>query len=289
MTFHKYMLTGLIRRPLHPFLLPFYFVLSVYNHFAGLFQPLEVAGAWATVLAGILVVFTLLYVIYLDIVNAGILTTLAGFLYLFFGNIKETLAGIPGLSFFSHYKTLLPLLTFIAGFVLYYLYRHRSLVRLNFFFNILLLLYTGIEIWKIARISNRADVVEITFNDSNIQPGNRPLPDIYFIVTDGYPSSSFQKEVLGVTHNFLDSFLVQKGFYVVPEPRSNYRATAFSMASTLGMNYHHWVKEAGTALPYHYNQALAAIYEAPVFEKLEDWGYKLHNLSIFDLPGQPSV
>ena len=60
------------------------------------------------------------------------------------------------------------------------------------------------------------------------------LPDIYYIILDGYPRS-------GSTQSFDNTAFIQelenRGFYVDPHARSNYRSTLLSLPSSLNMSY----------------------------------------------------
>jgi hypothetical protein len=55
------------------------------------------------------------------------------------------------------------------------------------------------------------------------------------------------------------------------------------------MQYLDWMKEVKTAKPYHYGRSASAVKHAPLFDWLQNNNYKLYNLSIFDLPGAPSM
>lgn len=62
-------------------------------------------------------------------------------------------------------------------------------------------------------------------------------PDIYYILVDGYASQWELKNFYGNdNHEFID-YLTNKGFYVVPESRSNYAKTEFSLPAILNFDY----------------------------------------------------
>lgn len=63
------------------------------------------------------------------------------------------------------------------------------------------------------------------------------LPDIYYIILDGYGRSDVFREIYDFENrDFLD-FLIRKGFYIGSESRSNYVSTTESLASSLNMRY----------------------------------------------------
>src|SRR5687768_11104509 len=111
---------GLLRTyPIHVFLLPVFFILNISNQFAGLISRKETIESFIIVIIGILALFFLAYFIYKDKTRAGIAALLVGGFYLFFGNMKEMLAGIPLLSMIAHYRVLLPLIAFLLIMLLY--------------------------------------------------------------------------------------------------------------------------------------------------------------------------
>ncbi len=64
------------------------------------------------------------------------------------------------------------------------------------------------------------------------------LPDIYYIILDGHASQSVLRDFYNRDNQeFIDN-LTDKGFYVVPEGRSNYQFTDLSLSSVLNMKYH---------------------------------------------------
>jgi hypothetical protein len=63
------------------------------------------------------------------------------------------------------------------------------------------------------------------------------LPDIYFIVLDGYAREDVLKSIYHYDNApFLDA-LAARGFFVAGQSRSNYMITHFSLAATLAMDY----------------------------------------------------
>ena len=63
------------------------------------------------------------------------------------------------------------------------------------------------------------------------------LPDIYYIILDGYGREDVLNEVYGWDNTAFTGFLEQSGFYVAEQSASNYMRTNFSLSSSLNMNY----------------------------------------------------
>ena len=63
------------------------------------------------------------------------------------------------------------------------------------------------------------------------------LPDIYFIVLDGYARSDVLKEFYDYDNDDFLGYLRERGFLVVDNSFSNYSVTAMSLAATLNVDY----------------------------------------------------
>jgi hypothetical protein len=67
-----------------------------------------------------------------------------------------------------------------------------------------------------------------------LQPG---LPDIYYIILDGYGRSDVLRDLYGLDEGPFLRALQEDGFYVADKSRSNYGQTSLSFASALNMSY----------------------------------------------------
>jgi hypothetical protein len=66
---------------------------------------------------------------------------------------------------------------------------------------------------------------------------SRALPDVYYILLDGYAGADVLKEVYQIDNAGFLSYLDRRGFYVAEESRSNYAQTVLSVASSLNFMY----------------------------------------------------
>lgn len=75
------------------------------------------------------------------------------------------------------------------------------------------------------------------------------LPDIYYIVLDGYARHDTMREMYGFDNSAFLAWLRARGFQVSPESRANYPKTLHALASSLNMDYlHELVDVAPTAV-----------------------------------------
>lgn len=61
------------------------------------------------------------------------------------------------------------------------------------------------------------------------------LPNIYYIIVDGYGRSDVLKDLYGADNSDFITFLERRGFFVATDARSNYSKTILSLASSLNM------------------------------------------------------
>jgi len=69
------------------------------------------------------------------------------------------------------------------------------------------------------------------------------LPDIYYIIFDRYASADTLKEVYNFDNSEFINYLSDRGFYVASKSRSNYAATAQSLAASLNMEYVNYLSD----------------------------------------------
>ena len=226
------------------------------------------AIAFLKISGGLLIFFICLRFLLKNISKAAVLTTFSGIAYLFFGDIKNTLKGFPILHHITHYRIFVPLMLILSAILFYKVIKSKKLLRSTLFLNLLFLLYIIIDLVTWFYPNNRQiGIVKTPVSPGKVQMSSydhTTQPNIYYILLDCYPSTSYQQEVLGSYHHSLDSFLSKQGFYIVKEPRSNYSHTAFSMASIFGMNYLLNIDTAYRTAPYNYNRAMSIVKNWPL-------------------------
>ena len=63
------------------------------------------------------------------------------------------------------------------------------------------------------------------------------LPDIYYIILDGYMSYNTLRKYYDFDNGIFYNYLTKKGFYIAHNSRSNYSQTKYSFPSSLNMEY----------------------------------------------------
>lgn len=72
---------------------------------------------------------------------------------------------------------------------------------------------------------------------ASLSAGGNPLPDIYYVILDGYARADILKQVFDYDNELFLDFLETEGFYVADQSRSNYGQSSLSLASSLNFNY----------------------------------------------------
>lgn len=132
---------------------------------------------------------------------------------------------------------------------------------------------------------------------SSSDPDGETLPDIYYIILDGYPRADILRSTFNFDNDAFLNFLTTQGFYVAPCSQSNYSMTSSSMASSLNMKYIHEEANQRIRLPEQYvmknmiqNSEVQAFVEAAGYTTVSfdmhydwlKWAYADRYLSPFD-------
>lgn len=125
--------------------------------------------------------------------------------------------------------------------------------KLNDFLNIMSIFLIAIPIVQMIYSSVKLKTAQNEQVQTSISAvnNNSDKPDVYYIILDQYTRS----DMLAKYHKYDNSEFITKltdlGFYVAPCSQSNYSMTAFSLASSLNMNYLENVNE--NAIKQHIN------------------------------------
>jgi Sulfatase len=279
---------------LHSFLLPVFFVLHTYIQYYGMAS----SSAALEILLFIEIVFLCFFLLFLLIIrnpNKSLLvTTLSGFIFLFYGVIKDFFSDTIHAHFLAKYIVLLPLLILAEIGIIRFIFKKNDFSRINLFLNLLLIIYLlfdGISLIQHSTQSYRQGNLLVNKNILEIAnlPAPAERPDIYFLVFDSYPGTDFLKQYVQYNNSLFNDSLKNKGFYIVADPNSNYNRTAFSISSTLNFEYLNNIQENTSIEPKLYNMASLTINYAVVPDVFKKNGYKIYNLSFFDLGDQHPI
>lgn len=101
------------------------------------------------------------------------------------------------------------------------------------------------------------------------------LPDIYYIILDGYARADVLEEIYHYDNSELLDYLTAKGFYVARQSRSNYSQTFLSLGSSLNLTYLDGLVDR-IGLEYRgTGPVVDMIRSSRVFDALDRYGYKI--------------
>jgi hypothetical protein len=225
----------LTRIPLHPLLFAAYSVLFLYSANLDQVLPVDVAAPLARTVLAAAALTTVLALVFRDVRKGAIVATAIVVAYSGYGHVAGFLAGL-GLGDAAQ----LGLWGVVVVATVILVVRAPSRVpqataRLNVVAIILVVIaVTTILPYEISRarrepISHASPVLAGT----DTAPGR----DIYFLIFDRYGSADALERRFNITDNDLYGWLRDRGFQVPANSHANYRATDFSLAATLNMQF----------------------------------------------------
>jgi hypothetical protein len=270
--------------PLHPFALALYPILALAGANIANFPLLQAANAlWFSLLAAVVLwgIFTL---ITRNWHTAGGLTTLIFLLFYAYGHLY-------GLIFKESDETIW--FSVLWGVILvgggWWVISHPALMKtltkpLNVVGIVLLLfpLY-AIGSYNLKSQSSPSRVSDIsstqTTKTTSIDLPTGVLPDVYYIVLDGYARGDVLTELYDFDNQPLLDHLRSLGFYIADESHTNYNQTFLSVPSSLNMAYINDLMEVEPDTPYDYKKHVRLVDNSEVERILAELGYEMVNFN----------
>ena len=233
---------------IHPFLFAIFPVLFLFAYNIDEVPATDLILPLLATIIGTLIFFLLLRLIIKNSNKAAIVTSILLILFFSYGHVRDAISslGINGFDIgqvhISNQFILAPLwlaLFIVAAFLV--IKAHRDFSTSTKFLNVVAISLVVISLINISiyevRSLNRVPE-ETDKGSTGLSPGNpQNLPDIYYIILDGYARQDALEEVYGYDNSEFIQYLTGKGFYVAEQSRSNYSSTGFSMPSSLNMDY----------------------------------------------------
>ena len=230
------------RITLYPWLLSLYMIAYLYGLNLSNIRPGDVGEVLLVVWAATAVFYGAGSMLTRDYHKAGALTGTLALVFLTYGHIL-----IAFDARYSQPSFLMPAILLVMLLVIIVIIRSKTTIwsRLTPYLNILLVVLLIMPSWQImaffigkpgARATGRANPYEqwVAAPTANNTP---QIPDIYYIILDGYSSNSHWAREFGYDNSAFTDALEARGFYVAHESRSNYPVTIVSLPSSLNMRY----------------------------------------------------
>ncbi len=278
--------------PFYVFLIPVFYVWHKLNEYFSVIPFSECLPIIAEYYLILLALIGILWLFLKRKKNVAIVSAFMITIYLFWGSIHDTLKTIFTNRFISSYTFLLPSLTLLSLFLLYFQRRKSTTpIKWTRYLNFLILLLLVIEL-ATSIYNYFTDAIEkkiigpksyspISASDLDTSKGR---PDIYFIIFDEYPSSKALKEYLDFDNSQLDSFFNEKRFKLANSSLSNYNSTPISLASALNLDYFPSELERYPRNPMARLQGQNAMEESLIPRLLNEIGYEIQNFGLMSIP-----
>ena len=235
----------LSRLPAHSLFISAYFVLAL---LANNITEVDPAVAVRPLLFSVAAAFVILLIFSLAARSwrkAAVLATLAIVLFFTYGHIYGAVRNAAVLGFIvGRHRYLIPIIgtIFLAAGALV-LRSKASFVRPTQTLNLVALVLLVFPIigladyvWAVRGGQIRAE--SVARNDADlILRSTGSMPDIYYIILDGYTRSDALERDFGFDNSFFIEALRGRGFYVADCSRTNYTTTRPALATALNMDY----------------------------------------------------
>jgi len=264
---------------IHPFLVAIHPILCLFAVNFGEFSPREIAIPMILITCFTLILWLLLSFLIKNRQKAGLFLSIEMLLFFSIGPLCRVVYNVTDSLELS--SILLPTWIILLVLVAYGSLRvHRSLQKLTRLLNAIAVflvatsgIYIGVHyirsVTAIPVVQSMEDI-ELSSEDLEKVPY---LPNIYYIILDGYARGDILEELYQYNNSEFLDHLKRKGFYVASKSRSNYTQTALSLASSLNFEYLNDLEidaEYGNRLPL-----IKMIRDNKVIHLLKQHGYTI--------------
>lgn len=276
---------------IHPFLFAIFPILFLYSHNIGQLSMVSLSEILIPIV--IILGFTAIAVLFFwlilkkDCKKAGIIVAIFLVLFFSYGRVYDPIKGLKIGNFIiggHRYLLVVWLILFILG--TYFTIRTKKDLR-NFsnilnVIAIVLVLFSLVNIgfykFKTRDIQEDSSIV-LQDGEAVIFESLTELPDIYYIILDGYAGESSLEEFYDYDNHEFINFLTEKGFYVASKSRCNYPWSYLSLASSLNMEYINYLSEDAGLKSDDRTVPCQMITTNKVWKFLHSKGYKFVHLN----------
>jgi len=242
----------------HPFLIAFFPIMAIYSVNIGLIQLEQFVFPTILIVGSALLFFLCLKYILKNGKKAALIVTLAFIIFFSFGHVYNMLnqVSIGDIDLGSN-RILLPIFVISFGIGSFLIVRTKrtldnatSIVNtISVVFITVIIAMVGIEAfgcdecliqqtYSLGIFSNQIMDSTLYFEEHSFSVSESDsLPNVYYIILDGYPRNDVLKKHLDFDNSEFINFLKQREFYVAENSYSNYSLSSTSIPATMNMNY----------------------------------------------------
>jgi len=244
---------------LHPLLFAFFPIIAVYSVNIGLIQLEQFILPTLLIVGSALLFFLCLKYILKNGKKAALIVSLAFIIFFSFGHVYNMLNQVSiGDTDLGSNSILLPIFAILFGIGSFLIIKTKrtldnatstvNIISVVFIFVVIITI--GIETFGCDECLIQQNITNIDFfSDERVDfssyfedhsfsiSESDSLPNVYYIILDGYPRNDVLKKHLDFDNSEFIDFLKQREFYVAENSYSNYSLSSTSIPATMNMNY----------------------------------------------------
>ena len=304
----------------HPFLIAFFPIIAIYSVNIGLIQLEQFILPTLLIVVSAFLFFLCLKYILKNGKKAALIVSLAFIIFFSFGHVYNMLNQVSiGDTNFGSNRILLPIFTILFGIGSFLIIKTKrtldnatSIVNtISVVFIAVIVVMVGIETFGCDEclIERNTSWYFDFFSDEKIDfspyfeahsfsiSESDSLPNVYFIILDGYPTNDVLKKHVNFDNSEFTNLLKQRGFNVAENSHANYSFSGPSISATMNMNYINFLADEFGENSRDYNPILGKDFglyaDNQVIKNFKLMGYKvikigsaatyLHKLPLADL------
>jgi len=261
----------------HPFLLAIFPVVFLVSYNIHLLAPSEIVLPSLLILAITSFVWVFLGFTLKNYKKSGFIASLGLVLFFSYGHIFNLLGELTR----HRFMLIIFLIVFVLG-VVYFVKTKRKLDNATVIANVIgvtLLVMSLITIFTSDSVGNYFVGENVKVVNENLLQTSKAgsVPNIYYVILDGYTSSAILEKDLNFDNQEFLGFLTDKGFQVSPESKTNYPQTGLAIAAPLNMKYLNY-SSGGLELDLNVDHK-KIIDKNQIMILLKSYGYTVVNIS----------
>ena len=304
----------------HPFLIAFFPIIAVYSVNIGLIQLEQFIFPTLLIVGSAFLFFLCLKYILKNRKKAALIVSLAFITFFSFGHVYNMInQNSIGDTDLGSNSILLPIFAVLFGIGSFLIIKTKrelndatSIVNtISVVFIFVIIIMVGIEAfgcdecliqqdtsWEFDFFSDERVDFSSYFEDHSFSISESgSIPNVYYIILDGYPRNDVLKKHLDFDNSEFTNFLKQLGFHVAESSHANYTLSSTSIPSTMNMNYINFLADEIGEDSRNYNPLIAKDFglyaDNQVIKNFKSMGYKvvkigsvpmyLHGIPLADL------
>jgi len=244
----------------HPFLIAFFPVIAIYSVNIGFIQLEEFILPTLLIVGSAFLFFLCLKYILKNGKKAALIVSLSFIIFFSFGHVYNMLNQVSiGDTDLGSNIILLPIFTILFGIGSFFIIKTKAALgnatsivnAISVVFISVIVIMVGIETFGCDEcLIQQTSARQVDFfSDDKIDfspyfeshsfsiSESDSLPNVYFIILDGYPRNDILEKHLNFDNSKFTNMLEQRGFHVAKNSFANYSFSGLSISSTMNMNY----------------------------------------------------